>query len=43
MYRSAIVDELGCVKYWCDQLTTCEGQNLLNNHPEWRLEYIEVE
>ena len=34
-FRTAIVDELGCVMYWCDELKGEEVEEILNNHPEW--------
>ena len=41
-YRIAIVDELGCVMYWCDEL---QGEKqiecILNAHPDWRTMCIE--
>lgn len=36
MYRSAIVDELGYVMFWCDDLLGCEQiESILNEHPDW--------
>ena len=34
-FRTAIVDELGCVMYWCDELKDKEVEDILSNHPEW--------
>lgn len=34
-YRSAIVDELGDVVYWCDELTEEEIIAILAAHIEW--------
>ena len=42
-FRSAIVDELGYVMYWCDELQE-ENQieGILNSHPEWSGKCIEM-
>ena len=42
-FRSAIVDEIGCVMYWCDELQD-ENQIecILDNHPEWSRKCIEM-
>ena len=41
-YRSAIVDEIGYVMFWCDELQGEEQiECILNGHPEWKIEYIE--
>lgn len=41
-YRSAIVDELGHVMFWCNELQGEEQiECILNAHPEWRRECIE--
>ena len=42
-FKSAIVDELGCVMYWCDELQD-ENQIecILDNHPEWNRKCIEM-
>ena len=43
MYRTAIVDETGCVMYWCDELQGAEQiECILDSHPEWRLQSIEI-
>ncbi len=39
-FRTAIVDELGCVMYWCDKLKDKEIEDILNNHPEWSRQCI---
>jgi hypothetical protein len=41
-YRSAILDEVLCVRYWCDQLTDEQVDEILENHPEWRIMCVEV-
>ena len=42
-YRSAIVDETGCVMFWCDELQGEEQiECILYGHPEWSIEYIEM-
>ena len=43
MYRSAIVDELGEVMYWCSDLTKEEVYQILRDHPEWDCNLIEIE
>ena len=41
-FRSAIVDELGCVMFWCDELQGEEQiECILDSHPEWSIQYIE--
>lgn len=40
-YRSAIVDELGFVQFWCDELTDVQIESILNIHPEWERRCIE--
>ncbi len=41
-YRTAIVDEMGWVMFWCDEL---QGQDqidaILDGHPEWSVRAIE--
>lgn len=41
-YRTAIVDECDCVMYWCSDLSGEEINEILDNHPEWRIREIEV-
>ena len=43
MYRRAIVDELGCVVVWCDELE-CEEEiiTILMEYPECSVKCIEV-
>ena len=42
-FRTAIVDELGCVMFWCDELQDGEQiETILHSHPEWNVETIEV-
>lgn len=44
MYRNAIVDELGHVMFWCDEL---QGEDqiecILDSHPEWNRRYVEID
>lgn len=40
-FRSAIVDELGEVMYWCDELTENEIREILKNHTEWKKKCVE--
>lgn len=43
MYRSAIVNELGHVMFWCDKLQGNEQiECILNRHPEWSIKCMEV-
>ena len=42
-FRSAIIDELGCVMYWCDELQDEDQiECILNSHPEWSRKCIEM-
>lgn len=40
-FRTAIVDELGEVMYWCDELSENEIKNILDNHIEWKQKCVE--
>lgn len=41
-YRTAIVDECGCVMWWCDELQGNEQiECILVSHPEWTMRAIE--
>lgn len=40
-FRTAIVDELGEVMYWCDELSQNEVEEILDNHVEWKKKCIE--
>lgn len=43
-YRTAIVDECGCVMWWCDELQRNDQiECILVSHPEWSMKAIEVE
>lgn len=43
MYRSAIVNELGYVMFWCNELQGDEQiECILNNHPEWSVKCVEI-
>ena len=43
MYRTAIVNELGCPMFWCDELQGEEQiECILNDHPEWSIKCIEI-
>lgn len=35
-FRTAILDELGEVMCWCDELTKNEIKKILENHTEWK-------
>ena len=42
-YRTAIVDECGCVIWWCDELQGEEQiDTILVSHPEFHRESIEI-
>ena len=42
-FRSAIVDELGYVMYWCDELQDEDQiECILDNHLEWSRKYIQM-
>lgn len=40
-FRTAIVDELGEVMYWCDELSENEIKNTLDSHIEWKKKCVE--
>lgn len=41
-FRTAIVDELGWVMFWCDELQDIEQiECILESHPEWSVRAIE--
>ena len=40
-FRTAIVDELGKVMYWCDALSQSKINEILDNHIEWKQKCIE--
>lgn len=43
MYRRAIVNELGYVMFWCDELKNDKQIHcILNEYPEWSVRCIEV-
>ena len=43
MYRSAIVNELGHIMFWCDELQGDEQiECILNSHPEWSVKCMEI-
>ena len=44
-YRTAIVDELGWVMWWCDELPGGEDQieTILESHPEYSRETILID
>ena len=43
MYRSAIVNELGHVMFWCDELCgEKQIECILNGHPEWFVKCVEI-
>ena len=39
--KTAIVNELGEIIQWCEDLTDNEIDEILVNHPEWRIACIE--
>lgn len=42
-YRSAIVDELGALVAWCDELTESEKKRIMDNHPEYNFSCLECD
>lgn len=41
-FRMAIVDELGWVMFWCDELQNEDQiETILKGHPEWSIKCIE--
>ena len=42
-YRSAIVDELGCLVAWCSELSNEETERILDEHPEYSISCLECE
>nr|DAK66162.1 MAG TPA: hypothetical protein [Caudoviricetes sp.] len=40
-FKTAIVNELGEIIQWCEDLTDNEIDEILVNHPEWRIACIE--
>lgn len=43
MYKRAIVDEIGCVMFWCDDLREDEQiESILNEHPDWFVKCVEI-
>lgn len=41
-YKSIICDECGTIRKICENLKEEEIEDILSNHPEWRLEAIEA-
>ena len=37
MYQWALVDECGTVRKYCSDLSETEIEDLLINHPEWKI------
>lgn len=43
MYRSAIINELGYVMFWCDELQSDKQiEYILNKYPEWSVKCVEI-
>lgn len=42
MYRSAIVNELGDVMFWRDELLPKQIECILNEHSEWSVKCVEI-
>lgn len=41
-YRTAVIDELGSVMFWCDKLQGWDQiETILKGHPEWSVKAIE--
>lgn len=43
MYRSAIVNEIGHVMFWCDDLRREQIECILNGHLEWFVKCVEFQ
>ena len=41
MYKTAIVDELGYVMFWCNELHEEKIECILDSHPEWSIKCVE--
>lgn len=41
-FKTAIVNELGEIIQWCEDLTENEIDEILIKHPEWRTKCIEL-
>ena len=41
-YRSAIVDELGNVMFWCSELSETEKNYLLATHKGWSIKRVPI-
>lgn len=41
-YRTAIMDECGCVVGWCIDMSDDEIDNVLSKHPEYSIGCVEV-
>jgi hypothetical protein len=41
-FKTAIVNELGEIIQWCEDLTENEIEEILINRPEWRTKCIEL-
>lgn len=42
-FRTAIIDELGHVMFWCDELQDKDHiEYILDSHPEWNRKCIEM-
>ena len=42
MYRSCIMDECGCIIWWCSEHTEEENRECLQEHPERRCACVQV-
>ena len=42
IFKTALVDELGLVQFWCDELDDEEIADLLEEFPEWSEKAIQI-
>ena len=42
IFKTALVDELGLVQFWCDELDDEEIADLLEEFPEWSKKAIQI-
>ena len=41
-FKTAIVDELGYIVYWCCDITNEKKERILSEHPEWAVKCIQM-
>ena len=42
-YKTAIIDECGKVMFWCIDMSDEEVDEVLDIHPEWRVQCITID